>query len=131
MHKGLEAHTLNAELLTQLTLKPPIVDQFRSGEMLDNYSLDWMLESLVQALGPSILMAGVGAHTQALSPLLTTSAATLTNAPFVFGVLQADLLRALASSQALKYTVWVLHPGSIQGSQRILRMCSGDFSVPP
>jgi hypothetical protein len=69
--------------------------------MLDNYSLDWMLESLVQALGPRILMAGVGAHTQSSSLLLLTNATTPANAPFVFGVLQADLLLALAGKKGI------------------------------
>ncbi len=52
-------------------------------------------------------MAGVGAHTQSSSLLLLTNATTLANAPFVFGVLQADLLLALAGKKGID-----LEPGT-------------------
>ncbi len=128
MHKGLEAATLNTALLTQLTLKPSSVDRFRRGEILDDYSLDWILESLVQALGPRILMPGVEAHTQALSRLLATSAVTLANTPFVFGVLHADLLRTLAGKKGKD-----LEPGTkvhSEGCSSLTNLKPGDSEDP-
>jgi hypothetical protein len=47
-------------------------------------------------------MAGVKADTQALSQWLLTDSTTLANTPFVFGVLQAALLRGLAKGKHLQ-----------------------------
>ncbi len=70
--------------------------------MLGNYSLDWMLVSLVRALGPRVSMARVKAGTQALSPWLLTDSTTLAKTPYVFGAVPADLLRRLAKAKHLQ-----------------------------
>ena len=70
--------------------------------MLGNYNIDWMLDSLVRALGPQVSMAGVKADSQALSPWLLTDSTTLAKTPYVFGALRADLLRRLATRKHLQ-----------------------------
>jgi hypothetical protein len=102
VHKGKEAATLNAKPLEELELTRSSVDGFRRGHMLGNYSLDWMLVSLVRALGQRVSMAGVKADTQALSPWLLTDSTTLAKTPYVFGAVQADLLRRLAKGKHLQ-----------------------------